>query len=618
VTGNSVIGALRVDLSLDTAAFETGIKSAKDKMPAFAGALKGMGVAALAGLATAAAAAGAAMVKFGFDSLAVADDIGDTAARLGITSSEFQKLNIAAQKAGGSPELMTEAMDKLNVSLGQFQQTGGGKAKEAFNQLGLATQIASGQLKTADQVFYASVDALSKVSDPAQKAALSMQLFGKSAGVDMLEVTAAGSEALKGFGDAAARSGQVMSDELVTKLADAKLKLDDAKRGASAMATVFAGEALVSIMQYAESLKPAIAEGMKIANTVIDFMMPAIKELGVAFVNFAQGPTGQFLIGALKTLAGLLGGTVVIAAKLLIQTVTVLFNALDGMGKFIQGFVDRVKIAFVDLTKVLMAVLNPIQTVQKAFFTLYDKVVGRSYVPDMVDGIASEFARLPKVMTNVALGEVAKVNDAFAGIGLKTLYKTPSQSRPDLPDEDLKTMGNGMTEAIMQSREDLKRNFAETFSDGLRAALSGDFGGWFEDWWKNKLNRVLTDAFDKLGGMIFEKLGGGSGGGIGGILGSIFGDSPAFAKGGTVGFKGGGGTDSRLFSAWVSPSELVSIGHPSDMMGGSMITLPIYVGGDKIDERIIEISGNVARDITGKTIAGAAKSSARSQSYRLG
>jgi hypothetical protein len=54
------------------------------------------------------------------------------------------------------------------------------------------------------------------------------------------------------------------------------------------------------------------------------------------------------------------------------------------------------------------------------------------------------------------------------------------------------------------------------------------------------------------------------------------------------------------------------------MMGGSTITLPIYVGGDKIDERIIEISGNVARDITGKTIAGAAKSSARSQSYRLG
>jgi hypothetical protein len=375
------------------------------------------------------------------------------------------------------------------------------------------------------------------------------------------------------------------------------------------------GSGLASAWQGMKDLQTQLTP---VFDAISKYLSPSIKELGVAFVNFAQGPTGQFLMGALKTLAGLLGGTVIVAFDVLIRTITNVLNALDGAGKNINGFVNGVKSAFVDLTKILVAVLNPIQTVQKAFFTLYDKVVGHSYVPDMVDGIASEFARLPKVMTNVALGEVAKVNDAFAGIGLKTLYKTPSQSRPDLPDEDLKTMGNGMTEAIMQSREDLKRNFAETFSDGLRAALSGDFGGWFEDWWKNKLNRVLTDAFDKLGGMIFEKLGSGSGGGIGGILGSIFGDSPAFAKGGTVGFKGGGGTDSRLFSAWVSPKELVSIGHPSDMMGGSMITLPIYVGGDKIDERIIEISGNVARDITGKTIAGAAKSSARSQSYRLG
>lgn len=48
------------------------------------------------------------------------------------------------------------------------------------------------------------------------------------------------------------------------------------------------------------------------------------------------------------------------------------------------------------------ATIGRIDAVKRAFFNLYDAVVGNSYVPDMVDGIARQMARLDQVMVNVA------------------------------------------------------------------------------------------------------------------------------------------------------------------------------------------------------------------------
>ncbi|MDU9703682.1 hypothetical protein, partial [Helicobacter pylori] len=84
-----------------------------------------------------------------------------------------------------------------------FIQTGGGSAAQAFKDLGIASKITSGEIKTADQAFYAAAKALETFTSPAEKARLSMQLFGKGAGVDMVEVLAPGAAALKGYGEAA-------------------------------------------------------------------------------------------------------------------------------------------------------------------------------------------------------------------------------------------------------------------------------------------------------------------------------------------------------------------------------------------------------------------------------
>lgn len=58
-------------------------------------------------------------------------------------------------------------------------------------------------------------------------------------------------------------------------------------------------------------------------------------------------------------------------------------------------------------------VVRRVQQVGDAFHTLWDRVVGHSYVPDLVDGIAAEFARLDGVMVRPSLAATGAVSDAM-------------------------------------------------------------------------------------------------------------------------------------------------------------------------------------------------------------
>lgn len=57
-----------------------------------------------------------------------------------------------------------------------------------------------------------------------------------------------------------------------------------------------------------------------------------------------------------------------------------------------------------------------IEDVKKSFFGLYDAVVGHSYIPDMVDGIAAQMARLDGVMVDPAKAATKKTAEAFKAL----------------------------------------------------------------------------------------------------------------------------------------------------------------------------------------------------------
>lgn len=245
-----------------------------------------------------------AVGQFAQATLAAADDLGDLAQRLGVSTTAVQELQGVFVAAGGSPQLMTTAMDRLNQSLGEFTMSGKGPAADAFKQLGIAGDITSGQIKGTEQTFYAVVKAIEGIEDPAVRARLSMELFGKSAGKDMVEVLGAGSAAMEQQRAKMQELGLVMDEELIAKTANAKLTIDKASFAISQWATVAMANAITATMDWVNSM----VAGWEALGRLTSEAVKAVGQLAVNVVNAFKGIVADFQRIGAQIVDGLVAG----------------------------------------------------------------------------------------------------------------------------------------------------------------------------------------------------------------------------------------------------------------------------------------------------------------------
>jgi hypothetical protein len=648
MAGNANIGSLFVDLGIDTAAFSDGLKKASSAAGGFGAKFAAIGkTVALAGAAMA-ASAGAAFVTFGAQALTAADDIGDAAARIGISAEAFQKLGAAASAAGGTPELMTAALDKLNVGLGQFQATGKGPAAAAFAQLGLSSKIASGEIKTSEDAFYAAAKAMEGISSPAEKAALSARLFGKAAGPDMLEVLAAGEQGLKQYGEAAANSGRIMSNEMIEKLPAMKVKLDEAKLALSQMATVFAGQALISTERFFDALGPAIQSVRNMAVQVGEFLRPSMEALSASFSKLASN---QAFMTFLKGVGALVGGSLIIGFKGFLEVVNLVIKALDWAFQKIAPMVNAIASAVPKIVAAFEPATRALERFTNTAKKMENDVTKNSYVPDMVDEIVRQMQRSDKAFNSSEQVMQRYVENAKQMAADVRAFDAMSQaerasgaiSRADARAARPDFLGNvgaikvnegalsstdwidkwkdGQTKAI-NDNDQLRSAFASTFSEGLSEALNGNGGNWMKTWFQKTLQNAFQNAANSAGKAIFDWLGkskGSSGSSGGGnwiaTIASFFSKSQGFATGGSGVVGGSGGPDSKFVGLRLTPGELVNVSKPGNDNGGGQIVIPVSLGGDKIETIMVDIATRQATVVTGAALQGVSTAQARQKTY---
>lgn len=116
------------------------------------------------------------------------DQAGDAADRLGTTTSNLLALRYAAKLTGSEAESLDAAIAKMNANLGDAA-TKGGPAADALAALGLDAR----QLAAVDpaEAFQRIVAGFEKIPNPAQRAALAMDIFGKG-GIALLGTIKAG------------------------------------------------------------------------------------------------------------------------------------------------------------------------------------------------------------------------------------------------------------------------------------------------------------------------------------------------------------------------------------------------------------------------------------------
>ena len=149
-------------------------------------------------------------------------DLKDAAEIIGITTDALQELQYAAQLSGVSADVLQGSLQKLTKNLGDAAMGGTG-AKKSLDELGLS----GSKLSTIplNQALAQIADKLAAVENPAQRATLASDLFGKS-GLAMVNMLADGSSGLNSMAEEAQRLGVVINRDVIYNAAEAADKLD--------------------------------------------------------------------------------------------------------------------------------------------------------------------------------------------------------------------------------------------------------------------------------------------------------------------------------------------------------------------------------------------------------
>lgn len=176
----------------------------------------GAAVFGLAALVTAIVKVEKALIDVTKESAKFADDILTMSMTTGQSAEQLQEFSYAAELIDVSLDTLQTSLTKLTNNM-QNAMNGTGDAKKAFEQLGIAVTDSEGNMRTANDVFYETIDALGKVGNATERDALSMDIFGRSA-QDLNPLIIQGSDTLREYADEAHNVGYVLDNEALSAL----------------------------------------------------------------------------------------------------------------------------------------------------------------------------------------------------------------------------------------------------------------------------------------------------------------------------------------------------------------------------------------------------------------
>jgi hypothetical protein len=208
----ATLGWLKIGVTTDTSQFAKGLKGAAHQLDSFKSTV--LGIAGTLGVAFGAKEI-VDWVRGAGDAVTTAKVLGE---RVGMTVQSFQKLEYAAKLSHVDGETLTHSLEKMSEKLGDVATTGEGPAADALRRFGLsAKQLA---LSGTENSFYTLVDLLGKIQNPAERASVAVDLFGKS-GAAMINMATQGGDQLRAMGDEAVRMGVALSDIDAAKVVEA-------------------------------------------------------------------------------------------------------------------------------------------------------------------------------------------------------------------------------------------------------------------------------------------------------------------------------------------------------------------------------------------------------------
>jgi len=151
----------------------------------------------------------------------------------GLSAERLQELQYIGKDVGVELDTIAGAQAKLSKAMFAARK-GTAAQSDAFKTLGVSVVDHNGKLRDAKVVMGEAFDALSKMSNPTERDATAMVLFGKSA-QDLNPLLKLGADGMAAMSEKARESGAVMSNEAVAGLDAFGDTLDQLKQGGMAI-----------------------------------------------------------------------------------------------------------------------------------------------------------------------------------------------------------------------------------------------------------------------------------------------------------------------------------------------------------------------------------------------
>ena len=299
----STVADIVVSLRADAAPFDRGLRQASGSMRGFEGRVGSMG-AALSRLGPIAAAAAVAFVAagaaLGRSAAAAAVEIDNLARISSTTPREFQRMAAAADTVRISQEKLADIFRDVQDRVGDFIQTGGGPMTDFFENIAPLVGV------TADQFARLSgPDALQLYVSSLERANLTQadMVFYLEAmasdSSDLLPLLRDNGAAMREIGDAAERTGRIMSDGAIAN----GTELDRVFRDlSSTMRTTF-GEAILAnsdgIVELATTLEEILPGAIAVAVTALELILAPIRAIAAAIGLVGEAIDGVRVAGQL-------------------------------------------------------------------------------------------------------------------------------------------------------------------------------------------------------------------------------------------------------------------------------------------------------------------------------
>lgn len=220
MASTATIGQLKTDVIANTTQYSSALKKAGADTQSFASQIKGM-IPSFSLLSVAATAAAAAIAA-AYVGLKKLEDLNNTAAKIGTTANELQRLQTAATLSDVDISTLNAGVGKLLRTFGEAS-TGSKTAVKAFEEIGVSLDDLKG--KTATEQFAIVSEALKNIEDPAIRAAAANDIFGRSYG-DLLPLILQGKDGITELGEQADIYRQILTEGQTAAVNEAAIAQD--------------------------------------------------------------------------------------------------------------------------------------------------------------------------------------------------------------------------------------------------------------------------------------------------------------------------------------------------------------------------------------------------------